>query len=177
MAKSSAEVAIDLRAKFEYYLLALTFAILGLSIQTAEFGAYLFADVLELAGWAALFACGIIGILRGEWVPVAYELQSKISSVRDRRSSFVRVMDTGAEVQIPFLEGGHESVLSGGDAAEKLDRLVATLERQFKDAEDRIVRRYQWMRRAFMVGIACLLVARGAPPTISIAERIAALLA
>lgn len=176
MAKSTAEIAIDLRAKFEYYLLALTFAILGLSIQTAQFGAYLFADVLELVGWAALFASGIIGILRGEWVPVAYELQNRISSVRDRRNNVTRVMAGGAEVQIPFLEDGRETALSGKDATRKLDTLVSTLEQQFKVTEDRIIRRYKWMRRAFMAGVACLIVARGAPPAISIAERIAALL-
>ena len=67
MPKSNAEIAIEHQIKFEFYLLALTFSILGLSIQTAEFGTYLSADLLELAGWLGLFLSGVVGLLRGEW--------------------------------------------------------------------------------------------------------------
>jgi hypothetical protein len=44
MAKTSAEIAIEHRGRFEFYLLGLIFAVLGLSIQTAEFGQFLVSD-------------------------------------------------------------------------------------------------------------------------------------
>jgi len=173
MAKTSAEIAIQFRGKFEFYLLALTFGILALAMQTAKFGDLLLVDVLELAGWLALFASGMFGLLRAEWVPVAYEIQSKITSTRERRGDVLRASERGVEVQIPFLEGGKETVLSGSAAAAKLDGLVATLEQQYKATEDKVIRRYQLMMRAFLIGVGCLLVARGLPPALSVGERTA----
>ena len=177
MANNSAEIAIELRGKLEFYLLALAFSVLGLSIQTAQFGEYLLADVLELTGWLALFTSGVIGIMRAEWVPVAYEIQSKITSTRGRRADVHQGLQRGVQIQIPFLEGGKETLLAGEQAVAKLDSLVSTLEEQYKTTEDQIIRRYRTMRRAFMLGIGCLLLARGVPPAMAIGERLAVWLA
>jgi hypothetical protein len=172
MAKTSAEFAIELRGKFEFYLLALTFSILGLSIQTAAFGDSLLVDVLELAGWLALFASGMYGLLRAQWVPVAYEIQSKIHATRERRADLLRAAERGIERQIPFVdEGGKETVLSGASAAAKFDGMVTILEQQYKETELKVMRRYNIMMWAFLVGIGCLLLARGLPHAISIGER------
>lgn len=172
MAKTSAEVAIELRGKFEFYLLALTFSILGLSIQTAEFGKHLLVDTLELGGWVALFMSGVVGILRGEWIPVAYDIQSKITATRERRGEIAEASRRGITMKVPFVDAGRETVLAGEDAVEKLDALVTTLEQQYKATEEKIVSRYRTMMRAFMVGIGCLLIARGMPHALSVAERV-----
>jgi hypothetical protein len=173
MAKTSAETAIELQSKFEFYFIALTFSILGLSIQTAPLGSDLATDAFELAGWLALFFSGIVGLLRGESVPVAYQIQSKITSVRRRRDEIGEARERWVDVQIPFVEGGKETVLSGKQAEEKFDSLIVTLEKQFKDTEDRIVRRYQVMKWAFLIGVGSLLIARATPLALSVAERLA----
>jgi hypothetical protein len=173
MAKTSAEIAIELRAKFEFYLLALAFSILGLSIQTAEFGTYLAADAFELVGWMALFSSGLIGILRGEWVPVAYDIESKKTQLARQQSKVLEDLQRGVQVQIPFIEGGKATVLAGEQAVAKLGQTVSTLEQQWNATDGKIRRRYSAMRTAFMIGIGCLLVARGMPPALSIAERLA----
>ncbi|HWM30132.1 MAG TPA: hypothetical protein VNO69_00295 [Methyloceanibacter sp.] len=171
MAKSAAEIAIELRGKFEFYLLALNFSILGLSIQTSKFGTYLSAGVFELAGWFALFLSGVIGLLRGEWIPVAYDIQSKITTTARRRREIQEALQRGIQIEVPFMEGGKQTVLRGEPAAVKLDGLMNTLEQQHKATEDKVIRRYSAMRTTFMIGIGCLLVARGIPPALSITER------
>lgn len=173
MAKTSAETAIELRAKLEFYLLALTFGILGLSIQTAEFGDHLSADAFELAGWLALFVAGVVGILRAEWVPVAYDIQSRITSIRRQYGEIAEALHRGVQMPHSFVDEGKETVLVGEQAAAKLDRLIATLEQQYRATEMKIIRRYDTMKWSFMVGIGCLLIARGLPPTVSLAERVA----
>lgn len=62
--------AMDIQEKFELYLVSLTFTLLALSVQTASFGKYPTADVLEILGWALLLISGIIGIFRLQYVPV-----------------------------------------------------------------------------------------------------------
>ncbi len=173
MAKTSAETAIELRGKFEFYLLALTFSILGLSIQTAGFGVCLSADAFELVGWLALFVSGVIGILRAELIPVAYDIQSKITHTRRQHDEVATALQQGNQIPFSFVEAGIVSVLHGTQAIAKLDNTIVTLEAKFKATEDKIIRRYNRMKWFFMIGIGCLLVARGLPPTISIVERLA----
>lgn len=178
MAKTSGEIAIELRAKFEFYLLALTFGILGLSIQTAGFGRYLSADAFELAGWLALFASGTVGILRAEWIPVAYDIQWKITSNTKHRNEILIDLQRGVERPVTFVEkGGEETVLRGEQAATRFDEIVTELEQQHDATHAKILRRYWWMKVTFMVGIGFLLIARGTPPAMSIAERLTSWLA
>jgi len=172
MAKTSGEIAIELRAKFEFYLLALTFSILGLSIQTAIFGKNLFADAFELLGWLSLFLSGVIGILRAEWVPVAYDIQSKIHRLTHQGQEIRQDLQRGIQVHVPFLEDDKETLLAGEDAVKKIDSTVTILENQHDIANKKIISRYQKMKWAFMIGIGCLMVARGLPPAISISKRI-----
>lgn len=68
----------QLQGKFEFYLLTLVFTILGLAIQTADFGASKIADILELLAWISLLASGLAGILRLEWLPVIYKAHSNM---------------------------------------------------------------------------------------------------
>ena len=168
MAKSSAEIAIELRAKFEFYLLALVFSILGLSIQTAEFGTYLTADAFELAGWMLLFASGVIGILRGEWIPVAYDIQSKIGGVKERLDVIRTARQRGADQPMSFSDVG---TLSGVQAEKKLSDVESTLYKQHQAVENRIIRRYGWMRWTFLLGVGCLLVGRALPHVLTFVTR------
>jgi len=175
MAKTSVETAVELQSKFEFYLIALTFSILGLSIQTAAFGSHLAADGFEIAGWLTLFFSGIVGLLRGESVPVAYQIDSKIVSVKRRKEEIGEARERWVDVQIPFTEGGKETVLSGKQAEEKFDSVIADLGRQFKRTENKVIRRYQVMKWAFLIGVGFLVVARCIPPVLSITERLAAM--
>ena len=65
-------IARNLSHKFEYYLIALVFTILGLSIQTASFSGEYFQYILEFSAWFLLLISGLFGLWRLEYVPVAY---------------------------------------------------------------------------------------------------------
>lgn len=175
MAKTSAEIAIELRSKFEFYLLALVFSILGLSIQTANFGDYLIADSFELTGWLALFVSGVIGVLRAEWIPVAYDIQAKIVTMRRRSDKVAVGLQQGQQIPVTFEDEDKETVLAGAQAIERLDAIVTNLENQHDATGKKIVCRYNRMKWAFMIGIGCLLIARGFPPAVMLVNRFATL--
>jgi hypothetical protein len=123
--------------------------------------------------WLALFLSGVIGILRGELIPLAYQIESNIASNSRRQSEILEAFQRGIQIQITFVEDGAERSLTGERAAEKLGQVVSTLEERWSTANTKIGRRYVAMKIAFMVGIGCLLVARGMPPALSVAERLA----
>lgn len=174
MAKSDAEVAIELRSKFEFYLLGLTFTILGLSIQTAKFGNSNVADFFELLGWLGLLVSGIVGLLRGEWIPVAHSIQAQLSARKQEIHTLIEAGEAGGEVPLTFIDGAREVTLTGQQAIDKLDGLVRELERQRFAAEKKIITRYGWMKYSFLAGIVALVVARSYPHVISVGSALAA---
>ncbi|MBU9546827.1 hypothetical protein LGM48_28845 [Burkholderia multivorans] len=66
---SDFEHSRELQEKFELYLLALIFTILGLAIQIAKFGIYRTADVSQILGWVSLTISGVCGLWRMERIP------------------------------------------------------------------------------------------------------------
>ena len=172
MAKTNAEIAIEHRTKFEFYLLALTFAILGLSIQTATFGERVVADILELAGWLGLFVAGIIGLLRSEWISVVYDIFHKIHTTEQRINQVIAANQAGVDFPLTVTENGEEHVLHGEEAVAKLQGIVAEFERQQRETEQKIRFRYNVTKWAFLIGVGCLLAARGIPPIMSIYDRL-----
>jgi hypothetical protein len=58
------EVAEDYSSKFNFYIVALTFTLMGLSVQTAKFDSGSFGLGFELLGWLCLLSSGVIGLNR-----------------------------------------------------------------------------------------------------------------
>lgn len=54
--------AREIEIKFNFFLVALNFAILGLGIKTAKFGFNLAIDIFEIMAWISLFSSGLIGL-------------------------------------------------------------------------------------------------------------------
>ena len=77
MAENSSVTPQSVMEKYEFYFLALTFTILGASIQTADFSAYSKAGVVaEIVGWAALGLSGLVGLSKIEALPVMIDRKS-----------------------------------------------------------------------------------------------------
>ena len=66
------EHAIETSRKFEFYLLALVFTVLGLSIQTGALKSHNYQFIFEISSWTAFLISGLAGLSRMEWIPHLY---------------------------------------------------------------------------------------------------------
>jgi len=97
--------------KYEFYFLALTFTLLGASIQTADFGEYNKVNsLIELIGWFAFGLSGVVGLSKIEYLPSLITIRnekdankgyvSELQRARALGTQSVRVAQTGEQLQI-----------------------------------------------------------------------------
>lgn len=131
---SDIDYARDLQQKFQFYLLALAFTILGLAVQTAEFEYGPWPARCEVGAWILLLVSGLAGLSRIEWLPSVYN----IARERDL-TQYYRMEPHKREVRLRSLE---------------------TIERQIKR---RGGVKYQIHKWGFAAGVAVLALARVLP--------------
>lgn len=153
------DVGIRVQEKFEFYFLSLTFVILGLSIQTAEFGTYVVSDVLELLAWGCLFASGLCGLSRMRWVPSLYSVKHEIIRREQYRDEAKRRASVG---QTHVLEGEKEKPIEDfiGDVSEG----VKDVQDQLSKLETKNNIKHRIHTYAFALGFLLLIGARGYAP-------------
>jgi len=66
-------MAVQTQERFRFYLVALVFTILGLSIQTYDETSLVFARFTEVCSWAVLLVSGLAGLSYIEWGPILHE--------------------------------------------------------------------------------------------------------
>jgi hypothetical protein len=64
MSDANLELAQRYQEKFAFYVIALTFTILGLAIQTASFDENTLSGALEIVAWFLLLISGLAGLYR-----------------------------------------------------------------------------------------------------------------
>jgi hypothetical protein len=111
-----------------------------------------------------LFGAGVVGLLRGEWISVAYDINHKINTLEAEISHVLKGMQQGVDVPLTVTDGGEEHVLHGQEAITRLEEVLTEVRRQHEAAHTRILRRYGWMKWFFLIGIGSLLIARAFPP-------------
>ena len=87
------EISIQTQQKFEFYLLALVFTVLALSIQTAKLSSC-FQGLIEILAWVSFLISGLAGLSRMEWIAVSYQHYSNLT----KEKSFARDAKTGRSV-------------------------------------------------------------------------------
>jgi hypothetical protein len=147
------EISIQTQQKFEFYLLALVFTILGLSIQTAKLTSC-YQGIIELAAWASFLLSGLAGLSRMEWIPVSYQHYSKLT----KEKSFSRDAQAGRSVL-------HESgqPMSAQEVAEFIKLAEDKIEERTKimeriDSRDKI--KYTLHKWLFVAGLVLLIMSR-----------------
>ena len=158
---SDLEYSRQLQEKFELYLLALIFTLLGLAVQTAKFGAHQPADALELLGWTCLLISGFVGLSRIEWLPVIYQTNSRLSELKEEHARLVEAAENGVTA-LPVLDqpglGDIREII-----ADRSRALVKT-ESRVKKLEKLTRRKYGVHKWLFVLGLALVVSARGYGP-------------
>ena len=159
----NAEISDRLQNQFEFYLVALVFAILGLSIQTASFGKSLWPDASELLGWLCFFFSGLAGLYRLELVPAVYEYQARIDEFQKELTSFHQ----GQKPQKFRLEIVNDKP-KYIPVTQDLNIAVTQIKSKQEDTQVWIKRGYEIHRAAFILGLFMLLIARSWEPLFGI---------
>lgn len=149
MTENNQEISIRVQEKFEFYLLSLTFVILGLSIQTASFGSSMVSDGFELAAWILLLVSGLIGLSRMEWFPQLYKLAHEIE-IKEQYGEKAKLRKMRGETQILEEDRKQQPI---EDSVNKL-----------KDLEEKNKLKYRRYRITFKLGIISLICGRGYSP-------------
>jgi len=79
-------LAIEGQTKFNYFLIGLTFAILGLSLQTTHQ-----VTLVTKISWMTLLVSGLVGVFRLEWDPSIRMIESRKYYAEYLKSQFEKV--------------------------------------------------------------------------------------
>lgn len=162
------EYSRQLQEKFELYLLALVFTVLGLAIQTASFGRYDLADCFELLAWILLLISGIAGLSRLEWVPVAYHTLGTAKDLKNERKNFIELLSSGVD-RHPVVD--HSEPLHIQELIDDRSVAIVKVEQRIKQLEESILRKYSIHKWCFVVAVAFLVCARGYPVADTLARK------
>jgi hypothetical protein len=138
---SNLQSAQDVQHKLEFYLVALAFTTAAFATQTGKFSGFVVGDVVEVLSWVLLVLSGIVGLMRLEYLPVAYRVHDYIQVRRESISE-------------------HEDDDQQHEAIADLRTQVAETEPKLREIERKNQARYVWQMRLLVVGFGMLLVAR-----------------
>ncbi len=166
--KSDLEYSRQLQEKFELYLLALIFTLLGLAVQTAKFGTSQTADILELLGWALLLISGLVGLSRLEWLPVAYKTNSRLVGLKSEHTQLMAASEHGHK-EVAVLDQNEPANIQAiiDDRAQAIQKVEARV----KELEKSILRKYSIHKWLFVLGLTLLIGARGYRPVATIIDQ------
>lgn len=169
MPKTNIEIAQQTQEKFHFYITALVFTLLGLSIQTASFGNSDVANLLELSGWAALLISGLTALYRLELIPNLYESAAGLNKLKSQKSSVLQSKKAGQEEVFIIEENKSEKI---DEYVTDLDKQIARLGDHLMSVQKSIERRYILHKWTFIVGLMLVILSRAYFPIISLAGEI-----
>jgi len=165
MSDTEREIAQRGQEKFQFYFLALTFTILGLSIQTAEFGGEKFVATFEVLGWFSLLLSGLAGLSFVEWNPeIRYKLTER-DELKRKVDGWRIAKDQGLE-EVHVLEGDEKVPID--DHIKQYDDVVNQMGPFIKNLEKKSMIKYKIFKWGFFVGVLCIAVARSYIPITTI---------
>lgn len=155
------KLAQEIQQKVELYLLALTFTLLCLSIQTGEFGRPPLADAAELFGWIALLVSGVVGLWRLEWMPVGYNIHGEMEQLEGELKYCKQLLEKGIQ-KMPV--GDAEKLHSVKGVIDLKDTQIISLKQKAKKVEGGTVIKYKIQKALFLAGLVFLILSRAYIP-------------
>jgi hypothetical protein len=162
---ANATIGQRIQERFDFYLIALTFAVLGFATQTAHFGRSSVADAAELSSWLILLISGVVGLSRLEWLPQLFYTFAQKAWHEDLEKEFKRLSTRGvAEIGV----FGENRRVSTSELIEMHSSAVKKLEDKSSPMATRALRKYKVQKYSLAAGFAALLLARGLPRALSL---------
>lgn len=158
-------IAQATQEKFEQYAIALTFTILGLSIQTARFDVSLVAGCLEILSWLSLLGSGLFGLWRWERAQGIYKKFHQHDEMKQRAMTTGKALLSGVEKVHGLLDG---TTVRAKEYFENEKQIVAKLEEVIEKANAAQVWRYHLQKGLFVGGLIGLVIARAYVPVVHI---------
>ena len=164
MPETHQEISIRVQEKFEFYFLSLTFVILGLSIQTSEFGFSLLSDGFELLGWISLFISCLTGLSRMEWVPLIHNTAHE----QNRRMNYYDEANFRRLRGESFVIAENNEEKPIDDFINEIKEGIEVIEKQTEELDKKSILKYRIHKYAFALGLFFLMCSRGYEPFLNI---------
>lgn len=161
MAKTNIEIAQQTEEKFYFYLTALVFTLLGLSIQTASFGDSNFANILEIMGWLSFLLSGLAALSRLELCPNVYQSFDGLKKLKAHKDELLRMQKQGLK-EVHVLEDNNTESIEV--LLREEDEQINTLDAHIKKIQNSVTIRYQIHRWSFVIGLLLIISARAYLP-------------
>ena len=162
----NSEAAHKIRTKLDFYFLALTFTILGFSIETARFGRAATTDAAELIAWVFLLTSGLAGLRRLFRIPVLYEAFSakagKQVAINELKRAKVEEGETQAYV------ASVDASLPAEEVIAEFEHSVERLDTAIKRLNEQLNRKYRVQGATFLIGMVALMTSRGLPALVDL---------
>jgi hypothetical protein len=155
----------EAQQKFDYYVVALIFTLLAVSVQTGAFGESATRDALELASWVLLLVAGLLALWRLEWTHVADALIRQIDRLDQERFELLKGKAQGqASVLVATTQTESpidEQIANREKSASKLKAKLSQVDRSGQ-------RKYNIGRSAFLLGLCLLVASRAYLPLLAV---------
>jgi len=157
MAKSNLELAQQTQERFYFYMTALVFTVLGLSIQTGSFSKSNISDSFEIISWILFLLSGLAALYRLELVSNAYESADGINKLKKERNEILEARERGKK-EIFIVEGDETEDID--NYLKELSKKIDILDKHIKSVKESLYRRYAFHRWTFVLGLLCIIIAR-----------------
>ena len=165
MSEEERQIAVRQQEKFEFYLVALVFTLLALSIQTSKFTGPIISQLLELAGWASLLVSGLSGLSYLEWLPVLRIQAVKKEEMQVNADNLKHQKEQGVE-QVHVLQ--NDAVKPIDTRITEYNEVLVKLDEQSTSLENKSGIKYFLFKWLFVIGVILTIFSRAYEPVLNI---------
>ena len=138
-------LALESQIKFTYFLVGLSFAIVGLSIQITDQ-----PSLVTYFSWLLLILSGLSGIFRLTWNPVAIRANFERLRAEDLKTELERAALQGTTIMVDQSTGEKTPIQSFIQGRESF---IGTMKKKYKDISRKQSWRYNIQIWSFVIGI------------------------
>ncbi len=149
------KIAMDMQKRFEFYLIALIFTILGLTLQTAVLIKEYYQYVFEILSWIFLMLSGLTGLSRLEWIPVLYKICANIQTEEGNKE----LLEQAENDEMPFADE-IEDPRSKDQLLKKTEESIRSEKEKQNKLEAKTLLKYKLHKLFFILGLLSLMASR-----------------